>query len=106
MGIFWDAAPSFAYGLISAVAVLIIACPCVLGLANDVYYGGVGKGVLAGILIKNAEALEILAKVDTVVIDKTGTLTEGKIHLSQIFTLEKNKEETLYKVSSQFRSTQ
>lgn len=98
---FFGPAPSFAYGLISAVAVLIIACPCALGLATPMsIMVGVGKGALAGILIKNAEALEILAKVDTVVIDKTGTLTEGKIHLSQIFTLEKNKEETLLQLAA------
>jgi Cu+-exporting ATPase len=67
------------YGLIAAVAVLIIACPCALGLATPMsIMVGVGRGAQAGILIKNAEALERMEKVDTLVVDKTGTLTEGK----------------------------
>ncbi|PWB60292.1 MAG: haloacid dehalogenase, partial [Bradyrhizobiaceae bacterium] len=71
--------PRFAYGLVAAVAVLIIACPCALGLATPMsIMVGVGRGAQAGVLIKNAEALERLEKVDTLVIDKTGTLTEGK----------------------------
>jgi Cu+-exporting ATPase len=71
--------PRFVYGLIAAVAVLIIACPCALGLATPMsIMVGVGRGALAGVLIKNAEALERFEKVDTLVIDKTGTLTEGK----------------------------
>ena len=72
-------APAYAYGLVSAVAVLIIACPCALGLATPMaIMVGVGRGAAAGVLIKNAEALERLEKVDTLVVDKTGTLTEGK----------------------------
>jgi Cu+-exporting ATPase len=68
-----------AYGLIAAVAVLIIACPCALGLATPMsIMVGVGRGAQAGVLIKNAEALERMEKVDTLVVDKTGTLTEGK----------------------------
>lgn len=75
----WGPEPRFAYALVNAVAVLIIACPCALGLATPVaIMVGTGRGAQAGVLIKNAEALEILEKVNTLVIDKTGTLTEGK----------------------------
>ncbi len=71
--------PAFSYGLIAAVSVLIIACPCALGLATPMsIMSGVGRGARAGVLIKNAEALERFEKVDTLVLDKTGTLTEGK----------------------------
>jgi Cu+-exporting ATPase len=75
----WGPAPSYAYGLVAAVSVLIIACPCALGLATPMsIMVGVGRGATAGVLIKNAEALECLEKIDTLVVDKTGTLTEGK----------------------------
>ena len=71
--------PAMGYGLITAVAVLIIACPCALGLATPMsIMVGVGRGAQAGILIKNAESLELMEKVDTLVVDKTGTLTQGK----------------------------
>ncbi len=75
----WGPEPAMSYGLIAAVSVLIIACPCALGLATPMsIMVGVGKGAEAGVLIKNAEALERLEKIDTLVVDKTGTLTEGK----------------------------
>src|SRR5262245_27218799 len=75
----WGPEPRLSYALIAAVSVLIIACPCALGLATPMsIMVGVGRGAQAGVLIKNAEALERLEKVDTLVVDKTGTLTEGK----------------------------
>ncbi|QFU02095.1 Copper-transporting P-type ATPase [Halomonas sp. THAF5a] len=75
----WGPAPSLSYALVSAVAVLIIACPCALGLATPMsIMTATGRGAQAGVLIKNAEALERFAKVDTLMVDKTGTLTEGK----------------------------
>jgi P-type Cu+ transporter len=75
----WGPEPRFAFGLVAAVTVLIIACPCALGLATPMsIMVGVGRGALAGVLIKNAEALERMERIDTLVVDKTGTLTEGK----------------------------
>ena len=75
----WGPEPRLAYAIVNAVAVLIIACPCALGLATPIsIMVGTGRGAIAGVLIKNAEALEIMEKVDTLVVDKTGTLTEGK----------------------------
>ena len=75
----WGPSPAMAYGLVAAVSVVIIACPCALGLATPMsIMVGVGKGAGAGVLIKSAEALERLERVDTLVVDKTGTLTEGK----------------------------
>jgi Cu+-exporting ATPase len=85
--------PKMAHALLSAVAVLIIACPCALGLATPMaIMVGTGRGALAGVLIKNAEALEILEKVDTLVVDKTGTLTEGKPRVASIFAIESLSE--------------
>jgi Cu+-exporting ATPase len=88
--------PAFSYGLIAAVSVLIIACPCALGLATPMsIMVGVGKGAQGGVLIKNAEALERMEKVDTLVVDKTGTLTEGKPTVTKIITVEGFTEEKL-----------
>src|SRR5260370_4416662 len=76
---FFGREPRLAHGLVAAVAVLIIACPCALGLATPMsIMVAVGRGAHVGVLVRNAEALETLAKVDTLVVDKTGTLTEGK----------------------------
>jgi len=84
----WGPEPRFAYGLIAAVSVLIIACPCALGLATPMsIMVGVGRGAQEGVLIKNAEALERMEKVDTLVVDKTGTLTEGKPKVVAIIAL-------------------
>ncbi len=81
----WGPEPRFAHGLIAAVSVLIIACPCALGLATPMsIMVGVGKGAGAGVLIKNAEALERMEKVDTLVVDKTGTLTEGRPSVTEV----------------------
>ena len=81
--------PRMAYALVNAVAVLIIACPCALGLATPMsIMVGTGRGATAGVLIKNAEALEILGKVNTLVVDKTGTLTEGKPRLVSVTVLD------------------
>ncbi len=82
---FWGPEPRLAHAIINAVAVLIIACPCALGLATPIsIMVGTGRGAMAGVLIKNAEALEIMEKVDTLVVDKTGTLTEGKPKLMAV----------------------
>jgi Cu+-exporting ATPase len=86
---FWGPEPALAYAVINSVAVLIIACPCALGLATPMsIMVGTGKGAMVGVLIKNAEALEILRKVDTLVVDKTGTLTEGKPSLVSVLPAE------------------
>ena len=84
--------PRLAYALVNAVAVLIIACPCALGLATPMsIMVGAGRGAEAGVLIRNAEALETMEKVTTVVVDKTGTLTEGKPRLITVEPVERSR---------------
>ncbi len=84
----WGPEPRFAHAIVAAVSVLIIACPCALGLATPIsIMVGTGRGATAGVLIKNAEALEIMEKVNTLVTDKTGTLTEGKPMLTSVVAL-------------------
>lgn len=84
----WGPEPRYAFALINAVAVLIIACPCALGLATPMsIMVGTGKGASLGVLIKNAEALEAMEKVDTLVVDKTGTLTEGRPVLTEVMAM-------------------
>jgi Cu+-exporting ATPase len=93
--------PRMAFALLNAVAVLIIACPCALGLATPMaIMVGTGRGATAGVLIKNAEALEILEKVDTLVVDKTGTLTEGKPQLVSIILLDELDEAELLRLAA------
>ena len=85
----WGPAPAYAHGLVNAVAVLIIACPCALGLATPMaIMVGTGRGAGEGVLIRNAEALEEFEKVDTLVVDKTGTLTEGRPRLTSVMVAE------------------
>jgi Cu+-exporting ATPase len=93
--------PRMAYALINAVAVLIIACPCALGLATPMsIMVAMGKGAQLGVLFKNAEAIELLRKVDTLVVDKTGTLTEGKPKLVTVVTAEGWEERTLLRLAA------
>ncbi len=93
--------PALVYGFINAIAVLIIACPCALGLATPMsVMVGVGKGASSGVLIKNAEALENMNKVNVLITDKTGTITEGKPSVDKVFSLENNEEILLQKIAS------
>jgi Cu+-exporting ATPase len=97
----WGPEPRMAYGLVAAVSVLIIACPCALGLATPMsIMVGVGRGAQAGVLIRHAEALERLEKVDTVVVDKTGTLTVGKPTVVALKPAPGVGEETLLKFAA------
>jgi Cu+-exporting ATPase len=97
----WGPEPSLAYAVINAVAVLIIACPCALGLATPIsIMVGTGKGATNGVLIKNAEALEMMEKVDTLVIDKTGTLTEGKPQLVTLIVREGMDEQDVLRLAA------
>ena len=99
--LFYGPEPKIAHALVNAVAVLIIACPCALGLATPMsIMAGTGRGARAGILIKNAEAIETLEKVDTLVIDKTGTLTEGKPKLVSIVTASGFDEATVLRLAA------
>src|SRR6185503_12078509 len=80
--------PRLAYAVVNAVSVLIIACPCALGLATPMsIMVGTGRAAAAGVLFKNAEALEVLEKVDTLIVDKTGTVTEGKPRVTSVVAL-------------------
>jgi P-type Cu+ transporter len=100
--------PQLAYALVNAVAVLIIACPCALGLATPMsIMVGVGRGAQEGILVKNAEALETMEKIDTLIVDKTGTLTEGKPRLVRVITSQGlNEAEVLLAASSVEQSSE
>ena len=97
----WGPEPRLAHAIINAVAVLIIACPCALGLATPMsIMVGTGKGATMGVLIKNAEALETLEKVDTLVVDKTGTLTEGKPRMVSITAIEGFEESEVLRLGA------
>jgi Cu+-exporting ATPase len=97
----WGPQPRLAYAILNAVAVLIIACPCALGLATPMaIMVGTGRGARAGVLIRNAEALEQLEKVDTLVVDKTGTLTEGRPSLSAVRALGNVSEDEVLRLAA------
>ncbi|MDD5723400.1 MAG: heavy metal translocating P-type ATPase [Syntrophales bacterium] len=97
----WGPEPRLAHAIVNAVAVLIIACPCALGLATPIaIMVGTGRGATAGVLIKNAEALEIMEKIDTLVVDKTGTLTEGRPKLATVRAAQGIEEEELLRLAA------
>ncbi len=97
----WGPEPRLAHAIINAVAVLIIACPCALGLATPMsIMVGTGRGATAGVLIKNAEALEIMEKVDTLVCDKTGTLTVGKPRLTRVIAVNGFREDDILRLGA------
>jgi len=97
----WGPEPKLAYALVNAVAVLIIACPCALGLATPMsIMVGTGRGATVGVLVKKAEALEVFGKVDTLVIDKTGTLTEGKPKLLSVLVVPPWSEADLLRLAA------
>lgn len=97
----WGPAPRLAHGLVNAVAVLIIACPCALGLATPMsIMVAMGRGATAGVLFKNAEAIELMRKVDTLVVDKTGTLTEGKPKLVSVEPNAEFESQTLLRLAA------
>lgn len=98
---FFGPEPSLAFATVNAVAVLIIACPCALGLATPIsIMVGTGRGALEGVLIKNAQALEIMEKIDTVVVDKTGTLTVGKPEITSIIKLNDFEEDDILRFAA------
>ncbi|OGZ32522.1 MAG: copper-translocating P-type ATPase [Candidatus Niyogibacteria bacterium RIFCSPLOWO2_12_FULL_41_13] len=101
-GIIWGPSPSLSFALINAVAVLVIACPCALGLATPTaIMVGTGKGAQRGIIIRDAEALELAGKIDTIVLDKTGTLTKGEPAITDIISLTKTfSEKEILKISA------
>ncbi|MDE2446206.1 MAG: cadmium-translocating P-type ATPase [Alphaproteobacteria bacterium] len=97
----WGPEPRFTFGFIAAVAVLIIACPCALGLATPMsIMVGVGRGAQSGVLIRDAEALERMEKVDTVVLDKTGTLTEGKPSVTSVIVAQGQDESEMLRLAA------
>jgi Cu+-exporting ATPase len=97
----WGPEPRLAHGLVNAIAVLIIACPCALGLATPMsIMVASGKGAETGVLFKNAEAIEVLRQIDTLVVDKTGTLTEGKPKVVSLITLAGFDEQTLLRLAA------
>jgi Cu+-exporting ATPase len=97
----WGPEPRMAYALVNAVAVLIIACPCALGLATPMsIMVGTGRGALAGVLVKNAKALELMEKVDTLIVDKTGTLTEGKPRLTTVKAVRGHDETSVLRLAA------
>ncbi len=97
----WGPPPPMAYGLVNAVAVLIIACPCALGLATPMsIMVGTGRGAMAGVLVKNAEALQLMEQIDTLVVDKTGTLTEGRPKLVGVHPVGVTSEQDLLRMTA------
>ncbi len=97
----WGPEPRMTYGLVNAIAVLIIACPCALGLATPMsIMVATGKAAQNGVLFRNAEAIEVMQKVDTIVVDKTGTLTEGKPKLESVVTNGSVDEQTLLRLAA------
>ena len=102
----WGPEPSYVYALVNAIAVLIIACPCALGLATPMsVMVGVGKGAQNGVLIKNAEALEKMDKVDTLIVDKTGTITEGKPTVEKIGVFGNHLEKEIVRLIASLNSS-
>jgi P-type Cu+ transporter len=97
----WGPTPAMGFALLNAIAVLIIACPCALGLATPMsIMVGTGRGARAGVLVKNAEALELMEKIDTLVIDKTGTLTEGRPRLAGVMSVGAIDEDELLRLAA------